>query len=292
MFTACFAILFKMNWFYLVLAGVFVVSIANVLEKVLMRDDKSDPIAYTIFFCFILGVLNGIAALFHGFSIPAFSISFIYLLVASILWSVGTVLVFKSLQLLESSEVTIVTSLRAIITIVASIFLLNESFNVQKTIGTVLILASVILVASLKKGFRFNNGLLLALVSTLFTGLAVVFDAFNVKSFDPISYLVIENFLMALVLILIYPKTVRQISVFRNIHFLKNMMTLSFFSFLQAILYFYALSIGPASQIAPINQAQVIVTVLVAALLLRERDHLVPKILAAFLVMIGVILLH
>lgn len=48
---------------------------------------------------------------------------------------------------------------------------------------------------------------------------------------------------------------------------------------------------GPASQIAPINQAQVIVTVLLAIIVLKERDHLFRKVIAAILVTIGVILL-
>jgi len=48
----------------------------------------------------------------------------------------------------------------------------------------------------------------------------------------------------------------------------------------------------PASQIAAINQAQVIITVLLAVLLLKEKDNLLRKLIAAVLVTIGVILVR
>lgn len=59
-----------------------------------------------------------------------------------------------------------------------------------------------------------------------------------------------------------------------------------------AIFFYTAIEKGAnASQITPILQATVIITVILAAIFLKERDHLVKKFICAVLVTIGVILI-
>jgi len=154
-------------------------------------------------------------------------------------------------------------------------------------------LVSVVLISNVKKGFKFNKGVIYALAVGLFYGLAVVVDAFNIKHFDAISYAVIMAFLPGIILLLLNPKAVKGFGVVKNLSFLKKMGTLGFFYSGQAILYFLALAVGgKASQIGPISQAQVIVTVVLAVILLKEKDNLLKKIIAAILVTIGVILMR
>ena len=281
-----------MNWFWLLIISVFVVSFANILQKSLMKNDKSDPISYSIFFAFLLGVCNLVVALIYGFHIPALNISFIFLPMSALLWGVGTIFYFKSLQILESSEVVILSSGRSLITITASLLFLGEVFNVQKLLGTAIILISIFMVANIKKGFKFNRGLYYLLGMVLCFGMAVIFDVVNLRNFEPLSYLAIANFLIVIILLIIFPKSLKNWKGFAKPDFLKKMLPLGILSTSQAILYYFALAKGPASQIAPISQAQVIVTLLLAVILLKERDHLVKKALAAVLVTIGVILLR
>lgn len=280
-----------MTWFPLVLISVFISSFANVLQRVLMKGYKSDPVSYAIIFCLLLGVFNLFFAFFHGFRFPSFGTHLFFFLGSAILWGVGTVLSFKAYQLLESSEVTILTSVRILVTIIASIIFLHDIFTIQRSLGTLIILGSIIVVANLKKGMKFSNGTHYAFASTLFNGLAVVFDTYNVKGYDPISYLAIINILIAFVLLVVYPKTVQKWKNFTQPHFLKSMLPLAFLSTLQSIAYYFALSKGHASQIAPINQAQVIITVLLAAVLLNEKDNLQRKFIASILATAGILLL-
>lgn len=281
-----------MSWLYLVLIAVVIGSFTNIFQRVLMTDKKSDPISYTIVFCFILGGLTLIFALFRGFHLPAFGFNLLYFLLSVILWAIGTTLSFKALQLLESSEVTILTSVRALITIFGSIIFLHEFFSIRKSIGTIIILGSIFLVAHLKRGFSFNKGVFFALLSALFCGAAVVVDVINMKGYDPVSYLAVINILIGSVLLVYYPKAIKQWKMFIAPSFLSKMIPLGTFSFAQASMYYTALSFGPTSQIAPINQAQVIITVLLAAVILRERDHLKVKIFASILAVVGIILLR
>ncbi len=281
-----------MSWFIFALLCVFFVSFANIIRKVLMKDDKSDPFSYAVIFHFLIGVINLIFALIVGFRFPEFNLNLIFLFLSAALWGGCSIFIFKALQLLESSEVTILSSLRVLITIIASIIFLQESFNFQKIIGTILILISVVLVSNLKKGFKFNKGVTYTFWMVLFSGLAITVDAFNIKHYDPISYNAIQNFLISLMILIIYPKTIFQWKSFIKPSFIKAMLPLAMFSAIQGIFYYYALAKGGnASQVGPITQAQVVLTVLLAVIFLKEKDYLLQKITASVLVTIGVLLL-
>lgn len=281
-----------MNWLTLTLISVVIVSFSNVLQRVLMKNEKSDSLSYAFVFHFSIGILYLLIALVQGMQLPELNFGIFLILISAALWGTGSVLCFKALKLLESSEVTIITSIRSVVTIIASIFILHELFNVQKMIGTAIILLSVVFVTNLKKGFKFNKGVIFAICSTLFTGSAVVVDSLVLRSLDPISYLAIANLLIGALLLLFSPKTIYKLQFLKQKRFLASMLPIIFLSTAQAIAFYYALRIGNASQIAPIAQSQVIVTVFLAAILLKERDHVIRKMIAAGLVMVGVLLLR
>lgn len=281
-----------MGWLFFVLLSVVIQSFANILQRVMMKGEKSDAISYSVVFCFLLGIFFLIIAIPHGFYMPKINGSLVFIFLSAIFWGVGTIFSFKAYKFLESSEVTILTSVRALITIIVSIIFLQEIFNVQKTFGTILILSSILLVANLKRGLRFNNGVFFAFACAFFYGIAIVFDVINLRGYDLLSYLAVVNIVMGFILLAIYPKTLKQLKTFTTPHFFWTMLPISLLTVFQAILYYAALTKGHISQIAPINQAQVILTVLLAAVLLRERDHLLRKVIAAFLVMGGVLLLR
>lgn len=281
-----------MSWFTLTLISVFIVSISNILQRILMRDENSDPVSYTIISALLLSCVYFIVSLFFGFHLPVLDWKLIYFIVAAALWGLGTIFLFKALQVIESSEVTILVSLRILITIIASVIFLKNTFNFQKLIGTIILLLSILLVANIKKGIKFNKGVTYSVFVIFFYGLAVVLDVFNLRNYDVISYLVVINFLIFVVLLAIHPKAIQKWKQFTQPGFLKKMLPLVLFSCGQAYAYYFALQKGPVSQIAPINQAQVIVTVLFAAVILNEKDNLMRKLIAAVLVTIGVIILR
>ncbi|MFZ1721385.1 MAG: EamA family transporter, partial [Microgenomates group bacterium] len=134
-----------MNWLILTLISVVIISLANIIQKILMREDDSDPITYAIAFHFLVGLMVLLVALPFGYQLPNINQNYIFFLLSALSWGLGTVLFYKALQLLESSEVTIIISSRVLITIAASLVFLNESFSAQKIVGTLLILSSVFL---------------------------------------------------------------------------------------------------------------------------------------------------
>src|SRR3989338_3839051 len=106
-----------MNWLILTLLSVLVASVASILQRVLMKDEKSNPYSYAIVFHFVLGFLNLGFALLYGSQFSLFSGNFFMLLLASALWGGCSIFLFKALQLIESSEKSIVSSLSVVVTI-------------------------------------------------------------------------------------------------------------------------------------------------------------------------------
>lgn len=281
-----------MSWLVLVLISVVVVSLSNVYQRVLFREEKSDPVLYTIVFALFLSIINFIVAFLWGFNLPPFDWNLLYFLAAALLWGLGTIFLFKAMKEIEASEVTIVVSLRIIVIMIASVFFLKQDFDFLNILGTVLILSATFLVANIKKGVKFNRGLTYAFIVTFFYGSAPVVDAFVLRNFDVISYLAVTNILIFFVLLIIFPKTILKVREYTKPQFLLRLIPLAVLSSSQAYAYLYAIQRGPLLQIAPINQSQVIVTVLFGALLLKERDNLFRKIIASLLVVAGVLFLR
>lgn len=281
-----------MNWLFFTLISVLFVSIAVIFQRALMRDEKSNPYYYTTFFQFSIAILTVPIAIVHGFQFPPVTISLVFFPVAAILWGGASVFFFKALKFAEASEVTIVSSIRIIITILASIFFLHERFTSFNALGALFVLVSIFLVTNLKKGLKFNKGVVYALITAVFSGLAIVADGFNVKNYDVISYTTIINFLIFFILFAIFPTVLQHWKSFIKINFLKNMVPITIFSTIQGIAYLIALANGGnVSQVGTIRQASVITTVILAVLFLKEKDFFLRKLIAAILVTIGVILL-
>lgn len=202
------------------------------------------------------------------------------------------VFLFKALQQLEASEVTILSTLRVIVTIIASIIFLQETFNEQKILGAITIIVATILVTNLKKGFKVNKGVIYVLLMSLFSGIAIVFDSLSVKHYNVFWYDSLQNFLSGFIVLTFYPKALKQRKHFTQPKVFRYMLLLVVLSAGQGISYLFALTTpGVTAQASSIRQASVIVTVVLAVIFLNEKDHLMRKIIAALLVTFGIFLL-
>lgn len=70
------------------------------------------------------------------------------------------------------------------------------------------------------------------------------------------------------------------------------MLFLTIFYSAQAVAYYLALQVGAnASQLAPIYKSNIILTVLLAVIFLKEKENLTRKLSSAALVTIGVLMI-
>lgn len=282
-----------MGWFLLTIISILFATLASLLQKVLMKGKKSNPYVYATIFHLWLGVLNLLAALLVGSQFSFSQGQPVLLILSSLLWGANTIFMFKALQILEASQMSILSKLSVIVTIIASVVLLHENFDWPKVLGVGLILSSTLLVTKVKTGTGLNKGVVYTIAMAACSGLAIVVDSLNVRHYDPIAYNTFSNFLIGFMLLLFKPKLLKEWKNFINVDFLKIMIPLGILSTIQALANLYALSLGGhTAQIGTIRQASTLLSVTLAVLVLKERDNLLRKFLAVIIVVFGVLLLR
>ncbi len=281
-----------MHWIFFAISSILCLATANILQKTLMKNEDSDALSYSIIFQVTCTIIVGSFAYLRGFVLPPVAQMPINFILMGILYGLGTIMSFKALKYLGSSEVTIIAASRSIITIISAIVLLDDPFNLQKAVGALLIIVAVVAVSKKENIFVVNKGILHALGYALCFGLAVTNDAFIVRRSDAFSFTAMSFLMPSIFLFILKPSVIKNIKHFLNPTVFRNMFLFSLFYSAAGISFYSALSKGAnASQMSPINQAAVIVTVMLAALFLKERNDLVKKIICAVIVVVGVWLL-
>jgi len=258
-----------------------------------MKEEGSDPFVYALVFQLVVTFVVSIYAFRQGFHLPNLTplLPFIGLMV--VFYGFANVTLFKALQLGEASEVSVISSSRSLWTVLVAVTLLGEPLTSRKLLGTLLVVSGIAFVSWKSKRFKLQRGHLFALLAAVLFGIAFANDTYLLRSFDASSYTALAFFLPSIFLMIIRPKAVREMRVFLNLNKLGKMLLLAIFYGGAAIaIYSSYRAGGEASQIAPISQSSVILTVLLAAIFLKERGNLLRKLAGAIVVFLGVVLLR
>jgi drug/metabolite transporter (DMT)-like permease len=280
------------SWQFLIGITILCAAVGTLFQRTLLKDEKSDPVAYSVVYQLIVAAIIIVFAYIHGFHMPDILHLWPNFLAMTVLYAATNILVFKSLSLIEASEFTVVFATRAVWTILAAVFFLGEHFTVTQSFGMGLLLVSVFLVSSKEKKFVFNKGLIFSLLAALTIGISFVNDTYIIRSTDVASYLVCSFSFPALLTLLFFPKSVRHIKNFLRKKVFMHMMFFSILTALGTITIYVAYQIARnAAQLGAVNQLATIVTVVLAIVFLRERSHFSRKIIGAILAFIGVVLI-
>lgn len=283
-----------MTWQVLAAISVLSLSIANLLQRVLMREEDSEPIGTAIVFQFLLGFMGLVSALiFHRFiwsTAIIFSFPFLF---SAILWAMSTVFTFKAVKLIGAGENTIFSTISTVITIILGVVLFHEVFTGQTILGSFLILFSVILVAYDHLSFSSGKGMVFAVIASIASSIAVVNDIAILKHYEAFSYMAMMSIAPGVLLACIFPQHVLRVW---SKEFIGRLHTVGIFTLLytiQGISYYLAFKYGALiSHMSPISKTTVIMTVILSAIFLGERKKLPSKLLAAVLTLVGVLLIQ
>lgn len=281
-----------MNWQILLSISILTYSVSVLLQRMLLKNNKSDPVAYSIVFQLLTGILIGIYAVFRGFSTPNLIPLIPNLVLMTILYGAGNVFVFSALKIIDASEFTIVSASKALWTIMGAIIFLKEGFSLQQALGTFLIITSVVLAFWRKQKFTFSRGFIFSVLAALFFGFAFTNDAFILNNFDVPSYLTIIFITPALAVWAVYPKSIAKMKLLFERKILLKLGLLGVLYAISAITFFLAYQIGKnAAQIASLYQTATIIIVILSIIFLKERTDLWKKLLAVIISFIGVLLI-
>lgn len=281
-----------MNWQFLILASVFLYSVSILLQRVLLKEERSDPVAYSIFFQLLTGLLIGMFGfLFSNMSFPNIKPLLSNLVLMTLFYGFGNVFIFRSLKQIEASRFTVIFASRALFTILASSLLIREMLNLREWFGAFLIFFGVLLVTTKRLKFAFKKEELIALFAAMCFGFANTNDRILLRSFNVYPFVFLVFIVPAFFILSLNPSKIKKVEIFMESNVLAKMLLLCVVYAISAIAFFSALQAAPSSsQVVIINLTSIIVTVLLAVVFLKEQEDIPKKILGAISSFLGLIL--
>lgn len=282
-----------MSWQILTLISLTAYALAIITQRVVMKNDKSEPVSYSVVFQLLTGIFIGFFGLLtSGLPLPDLKPLAINLIIMTLLYGFGNIFTFKALKLIEASEFTIIFASRGLFTLIASSILLQEGLSPIQLIGAFLIMTSVVLVTIKSFKFNFSKGELLTILGAFCLGVAVTNDRYLLGSFEVIPYVTLAFILPALFIALANMKKMSHVKTLMRKDTLRKMLIMCFLYSISALTFFKALQIGTnSSQISILNLLSIILVVILGMIFLKERGHVVKKIIGAILSIIGSIIL-
>jgi drug/metabolite transporter (DMT)-like permease len=281
-----------MSWQLLVGLTVVLYSVNGLLHRTIMKIEGSDAYAQAVVFTGLSSLIFLIVLLFRGSF--QWSISWnqlILLVLAAFASSAGIVFSFKGFKSIGASEHTILLTSTQIWVILGAILFLHETLTVTKLIGAACILSGVVLAEWRRQSFVLNEGAVFVLLAALGFATSNVISYFIVRNFDVLSYLLSICVFVTSILIISRPRIFMQIRFYFKPKRALNIVATSTGSALANIFAFTAYQVGRnALQIGPIMATETLLTVLLAFAILKERDHLLQKIIGSLAALIGTIL--
>lgn len=287
-----------MIWLIYVGVGVLAYSVYYILSRVFLKEKTSDAVVYALLFNIVCSVLVGGLAISHNLVLPDFHKYWLNLFAMGVLYALGQVFIFRASQLTEASEVIIISSTRIIWAIAAAMLFLGEAFTLYKSIGSALIIFAVILVAyqkttkKKKQPSALRQGRIYALLAGVCLGIGFVNDSYILRNSDATSYAALVFIIPTIFTYLIYRPSVSTLKKHINLKLLSRTFVLGVVYSVGIIASYAAYQNGgQASQIVPLGQSVVVLTVIFSVVFLSERDFLLRKLLGTAILVAGVLML-
>lgn len=284
-----------MSWQVLIAISMVLYSSSVVLQRVLLKDDKSEPISFSIFFQIGVAIVIGTLVFVTQGSIPIpnfLEISW-SILAMTVLYALANIFIFRSLKITEASRFTVIFSSKTLFAVLGTSIVFREVLTTTQWIGALLIVTGVIIISMNKFGKKINTGDFYALVAAVLFGLANTNDRFLVKYFDPYSYVVVGFLLPGIAIALLYPKKIVNLKNYFKRPFIFKMAFLCLLYGLAAATFFAALQLTPnSSQLFSINSFGAILAVILSIFILKEKDNMARKITGAIISVAGLLFVN
>jgi len=282
-----------MVWQIYLLISILLLSCNGLFHRSLMKNDKSNPQAQTIVFLGLGGIIAFIIALIRGklqLIFPSsLSMNFLLLILLS---TPAYLLTYRAYQLIGASEVVLFLATGRLWNVLGAFLFLHEAVTFQKVLGAIIILIGIAIVLYDKRKFRFNKGVILALLAAFLFGMSDINGFYILKTFDATNFLIYAEFLPVILLLLIQPTIVKKLQYYISTDKAIKVLLLSFCDVLGSLALFLSFQAGgKVSVISPLSATRVLVTVILSMIVLNERNNMKNKIIGAIVTVFGIILL-
>ncbi|MCL2280488.1 EamA family transporter [Candidatus Saccharibacteria bacterium] len=243
-------------------------------------------------------IMEIISALFLLAFIPLFNwrlpttwLPVVLLIIASIFYGLSDRINTTVQSGVEASTYSIIKQLATVLMFISSFVFFGEPFVVWKVIGAALIIGSNIIIFW-KPHQKINKYFLMGVGSTILSAVALFFDVNISGQFNLPFYLIISFVVSAITVTIVCKVSPKKIiTECRQNKRIWYMVLVGLASAGLMLTNLLAYQTERVSIVAPLLATTVLANVIVGYIVLKERDHLVKKIFAACLIIIGVIIL-
>lgn len=279
-----------MLWFFFaILASAIYTGEALVLRHLLRA--QRDPWAFSFFY----SLVGTIVSLPFMLTAPVIPHSLGPWLLAGVIGAfiVGhNFLVFKASGLLEASLIGAISKLRLVWVFILGIGLLHEGFELEKMLGTLLVVGAGVVIFHNFKRPGSTGGVVLAFSATFLNAGIIILTKYLLGSFNAVSLTFFATFLPALVLnFALMPGATRRIGALYHDN-RRLVLVACGLGALANLALNQALAFHDASSVLVINEAFIILILVGEHILLKEKDYLWVKVVSVGLAVAGAILIQ
>ena len=279
-----------MNWIVFVILYLILVVIYNQFYKISTKK-LTKPGALTV----LLQIIGALAVLLVS---PLFEIKFptdikvyIFLGLALIFYSISDRLNTTVRAGIEASTFSMIKQLSTVFMIFAGLIFLKEPFVINKFIGAILIIASNILIFYKKGEGKPNKYIILGIIANICYTIALFLDVNISNNFNLPFYITISLGIPAILIAIIEKIKITDIkNEFINGNRKAICVTGITWS-LSILVQLRAYQLGEVSVVAALCALSVILNVIFGYFFQNEKENLTKKIIAALLIILGIILI-
>ena len=284
-----------MNW-QLVLILYFIISTASTLQRRLYaKQTKVSPalvsfVSHTLF-VFPLGILYVLLS-GENLEIPNITI-ILWSVLAAFLQAIFNVLSFKSQKEVDATQYTIIANIYTPITVIVSALLIHEGLTTLQYIGMAFLVIGAIVVSAkgfTTKTFRFDSYTLLATLSGVALGFALVAERSAIKLGGLAVYFLVGWGIQALIQFLIAWPERQQLKSLPGKE-MKQIALMGILRFGQLFTFLVATKLaGNLALLSSLTTFKVVLVFVASFYILKEKDHLWRKVIGCILATVGLLL--
>jgi drug/metabolite transporter (DMT)-like permease len=272
-------------------------SASYILRKILAQNlGQHNRLINAVFFAFLLPT-GIILSFFFPHNLNVGALNLFFLLGGSLVWPIFYILAFWANKEVDVGVYSIISNLSPIFTLALALPFLHESLKSLQFLGVGLLILSGVLAAwsQFNKGGASNiNGILICLLSTIFLGVGVAYERFMLSRIDFGAYLIYGwgsqvawGWILAGKELKKLPQLLSGVSSSRLVLLIWGLI-----SVIKSVFFILALKItASASIISAASDFMSVAVVVAAYFFLKEKKHLVAKILATVIGVVGLLLI-
>ena len=281
-----------MSWIVYIILYLIIYVIYNQTYKIATKK-MINPSTLTACIELIGSIVAIIFLPFFKIKFPSDYKMYIFLIMAIIFYTLYDRLNTTIRKGLEASTINIINQLSVVFMTISGFLFFKEKFIIKKFIGALLILASNILIFFHRKETRINKYVIIGIIANICFTIALFLDVNISEQFNLAIYVFLSLAIPGILIIIFERIKLKDLKKeLSNRNNKKAIVVTATSTALVSILQLRAYQLGSVSIIAPLCSLTVILNVIAGYIFHKEKDNISKKIIAAFLILVGIILLN